>query len=158
MSLSPAQLAILRTLVQGEVSLASARTTGDDGAIAAWLNAPVSPAFIVWKTRVSIADTGQAFNGAEWAGMVTANISRLQCVATYLADGYNAALADIRAMFTDIWSGAGGATTRASLLALWKRSATRAEKALATGTGSDVSPATLTLESLVTNDECSSMR
>ena len=58
----------------------------------------------------------------------------------------NAALADVRQMFNDIWSGAGGANTRTSLLALWKRSALLGEKIFATGTGSDASPATLTYE------------
>jgi hypothetical protein len=67
-------------------------------------------------------------------------------VAQYLAQGYNAALADIRAMFNDIWSGAGGTSTRASLLVLWKRPAKLGEKIYATGTGSDASPATLVVE------------
>jgi hypothetical protein len=36
--------------------------------------------------------------------------------------------------------------TRAALLALWKRLATRGEKLYATGTGSDAVPGTLTFE------------
>ena len=73
------------------------------------LNVLASPAFVVWKGNVSILATGQAFNGVEWAGMTGTNHSRLQTVAQYLAAGYNAALGDIRGMFADIWSGAGGA-------------------------------------------------
>jgi hypothetical protein len=51
-------------------------------------------------------------------------------------------LADRRNAFNDIFSGAGGATTRASLLALWKRLATNAQKLFSSGTGSDPAPAT----------------
>jgi len=52
----------------------------------------------------------------------------------------------VRSGITDIFSGVGGATTRAQLLAVVKRNATRAEKLFATGTGSDASPATMAVE------------
>ena len=157
-NLSAAQIAILRPIVLAEPTLATARLTGDDGAIAAWLNAAASPAFTVWKTNVTITDTGKTFVGTEWAGMTNANHTRMQTVAQWLSTGYNPSLPDIRAMFDDIWSGAGGVATRAKYLAFWKRLASRAEKALATGTGSDAVPATLTFEGLVTGDDCSAMR
>lgn len=51
-----------------------------------------------------------------------------------------------RAFFDDVFSGAGGTNTRAALLVLWKRLATRIEKLFATGTGSDAVPATLVFE------------
>jgi hypothetical protein len=84
--------------------------------------------------------------------MTSANHTRLQTVAQYLAS-YNASIAGIRAMFDDIWSGAGGTTTRAALLALWKRNARRIEKLFVTGTGSDASPATLVVEGPISNEE-----
>ena len=110
------------------------------------LNVLATPAFIVWRGNVTISETGQSFNGTELSGMTTGNQTRLQTIAQYLAAGYNAAKSDVRAMFNDIWSGAGGVTTRANLLVLWKRSATLGEKILATGTGSDASPAALGFE------------
>jgi adenosylcobinamide amidohydrolase len=48
---------------------------------------------------------------------------------------------------------AGGTATRAKLLILWKRLATHAEKALATGTGSDAVPALLTQEGPISYTE-----
>lgn len=148
--LTPAQLQTLRTAIDADPVLA-AYPDNSDGAydMAQFLNQPTSPAFIVWKTNASVKDTTLAFNGTEWAGMTSANHTRLQTVRQWLEDSYDARRADIRAMFNDIWSGAGGANTRTALLAVWKRTATKAEKIFASGTGSDGSPANLTVEGLL---------
>lgn len=157
MALTTQQLQTLKAAILAETdqTFVQYRTDGNNGGMAAFYNAPASPAFVVWKTSASITDTGKQFVGSEWAGMTSANHTRLQTVAQWLANGYNPALADIRAMFDDIWSGAGGASTRTKLLAFWKRvaPATKAEKLLATGTGSDASPATLTFEGNLTADD-----
>jgi len=155
MALTPAQLPVLKAAIAAETdpTFVGYRTANSTGAMADWYNEATSPAFVLWRTNVTIRETGQAFNGTEWAGMTTANHTRLQTVAQYLDQGYNASLADVRAMFNDIWSGAGGATTRASLLALWKRVSSKVEKIYATGTGSDASPATPTFEGRITNDD-----
>ncbi len=134
----------------GTWTLSQAMTVRNDIALTAWENS--ASTFIAWKSSVTIRETGQAFNGTEWAGMTTANHTRLQTVAQYLS-AYSPGLADIRAMFNDIWSGAGGTITRPALLALWKRQATRAEKVFATGNGADATPGTLVFEGQVsTND------
>jgi hypothetical protein len=148
--LTNAQLLTLKAAILNETdpTFVALRNASDEFSMAAWFNENTSPAFIVWKSSVTIRDTGQAFNGAEWAGMTSANHTRLQTVAQYLAS-YNPASAGIRAMFDDIWSGAGGTNTRAALLALWKRTARRYEKLYATGTGSDASPATLVIEGAI---------
>ena len=147
MALTPAQIQTLKTAINADPTL-SAYPNTFDGAydMSVYLEGATSPAFIVWKSLVTITETGKQFNGTEWAGMTSANHTRLQTVAQWLTGGYNAALADIRAMFNDIWSGAGGTTTRANLLALWKRTANKGEKIFATGTGSDASPAVLVVE------------
>lgn len=151
MSLTAAQLATLKADIIADPIL-NAKPNNSDGAydIAAAYNLQASPNFTVWKSLVAIQSTGQAFNGTELAGLTTLNNTRLQTVAQYLPGGYNAALADVRQFFNDIWSGAGGTNTRANLLALWKRLATRGEKLYAVGTGSDPSPATLVFEGLIT--------
>jgi hypothetical protein len=152
--MTPAQLSTLKAAIAANPTWNNQPQDSTGAAlIAADLNALASPAFIVWKSRVSIKDTGEAFNGADWAGMTSANHTRLQTVAQYLTEGYNAAKLDLRDMFNDIWSGAGGATTRANLLALWKRGATAGEKIYATGTGSDASPATLTFEGAISTSD-----
>lgn len=146
-SITSAQALTLKAAIIANPTWAAYPMTSDgyfDLAVA--LNAVAVPAFIVWKGNVTISATGQAFNGTELASMTTANQTRLQTIAQYLASGYNPSLPDVRQMFNDIWSGAGGTLTRASLLALWKRSATYGEKALATGTGTDIAPATMGFE------------
>ena len=148
MALTTAQLATLKAAILADATLNAYTNTsyGNLDMCTQKLNVLASPTFIVWKGNVTMLATGQAFDGTEWAGMTTANHTRLQTVAQYLTAGYNAALADIRAMFDDIWSGAGGAATRGRLLALWKRPALLGEKILATGTGTDGSPATMGYE------------
>jgi len=147
MALTPAQLTTLKNNIIADGTL-NALPNNSDGAfaIAIAYNLPASPNFTVWKTNVSISDVGQKFNGTELAGLTTLNNTRLQTLAVFLAAGVNPSLPDNRQFFDDIFSGAGGTNTRANLLALWKRLATRAEKLFATGTGSDPAPATLVVE------------
>jgi hypothetical protein len=101
---------------------------------------------------VPIQEVGQNFNATELGGLTTANTSRLQCLAQYLSF-INASIASNRQFFDDIFSGAGGANTRAALLIIWKRLASRVEKLYATGTGSDVSPATLVFEGTINHQD-----
>lgn len=156
MALTPQQLAAIAA--DATLNAYPNTTDGNYDMAAQKLNVAASPQFIVWRSIVSIRETGQAYNGVEWAGMTTGNHTRLQTVAQYLTAGYNAALADIRAMFNDIWSGAGGTNTRANLLALWKRPALLGEKILATGTGSDASPATLGYEGNISYQDVQAAR
>lgn len=143
MPLTPAQLAMLKADIAANSDLNSKPNTPDgSAAIADLYNAVAAPVFIVWKKNVSIGAVGDAINATELAGLTTLNVTRLQAIGQYAPSGINPSLADRRQAFDDIFSGAGGATTRASLLALWKRNATRGEKLFATGTGSDASPAT----------------
>ncbi len=127
----------------------------DDGYtdLARALNATASPAFSVWRTNVPIGEVGRAFNGAELAGLTSGNQTRLLTIAAYLSDGVNPSIASNRSFFDDVFSGSGGALTRAALLAIWKRPAKYAEKILATGTGSDGSPGLLTFEGDIAPDE-----
>jgi hypothetical protein len=147
MALDPAFYPALKADILADPVLSALPNYGEGNqTIAAAYNSPASPSFTVWRSLVTITETGKAFDGAEWAGMTGTNHSRLQTVSQWLPDGYNAGLSDIRAMFDDIWSGAGGANTRTALLALWKRLATRAEKLYAQGTGSNAVPAVLVFE------------
>lgn len=159
MGLNVAQQQILKTDIAADATL-SALPNNDDGnqQIADAYNLNASPAYTVWKSNVTITDTGKIFNGTEWAGMTTANHTRLQTVAQWLPGGYNAALPDIRAMFNDIWSGAGGTSTRNALLVLWKRLARRGEKLYASGTGTDTVPSTLTFEGPISATDVSNAR
>lgn len=125
----------------------------DEQAIAAHYSALAVPAFVCYKSNVTIGETGKKFNGAEWATMTSANHSRLQTIAQWLPAGYNPTLQDIRDMFDDVWSGK--PLTLAALLALWKRNARVLEKLFATGTGTDLSPATFVVEGSIGAQEIS---
>jgi len=145
--LTPSQLQTLKADILADPTLSSQPMNSDGAfAIAAAYNLNASPTFTVWRTLVSINEIGDKLNGTELAGLTTANQTRLQTIALFSESGVNPSLADRRQFFDDIFSGAGGTTTRANLLALWKRPATRAEKLFATGTGSTGSPATMTFE------------
>jgi len=141
---------IIAAADQACVDLEASPTNSDLAfAVATLYNAQASPAFTVWKRLVTITEVGDKINGTELAGLSSLNATRLQTVVVLSAGGVNPSLADRRQFFDDIFSGAGGATTRANLLALWKRTARRIEKVLATGTGSDASPATMGYEGTI---------
>ena len=152
--MTPAQLTLLKAAILAETSptFIVFRTAGNETGMADWYNG--ASAFVVWRSAVSIGETGQVFNGSEWAAMTSANHTRLQTVAQYLAS-YRPGIADVRAMFNDIWSGAGGVLTRAALLVLWKRLALRGEKVFATGTGTDVAPGALVFEGQISAQDIS---
>lgn len=145
------QLTILKAAIVADPVL-NAKPNDSDGntEIAAAFNLDAAPAFTVWKTNVSITKVGDNIVATELAGLSTLNATRLQTIAVFSTEGVNPSLADRRAFFDDVFSGAGGTATRAKLLVLWKRLATRAEKLFATGTGSDASPATVTFEGKIT--------
>lgn len=158
-ALTPAQLATLKAAIIADPVL-NAFPQNSDGAfeIAKAMNSTASPNFTVWKTNVSINEVGKKFNGTELAGLTSLNNTRLQTLAMFLAAGVNPSLTDNRQFFDDIFSGAGGTNTRANLLALWKRLATRVEKLFATGTGTDALPATLTFEGSISFQDVQAAR
>ena len=64
MALTPAQLTTLKAAILADPTLsAQPLTSGGAQVIADAMNAAAVPAFTVWKSNVSIAATGQAFNG-----------------------------------------------------------------------------------------------
>lgn len=158
-ALTSAQLVTLKNAIIADPTLNAAPETADGADfIAKEMNKNAAPNFTVWRTVVTINEVGNSFNATDLAGLTTLNNTRLQTLAIYLAGGVNPSLASVRQFFDDIFSGAGGANTRAALLILWKRLATRAEKLYATGTGSDASPATLTAQGALTFAEVQAAR
>jgi hypothetical protein len=152
--LTTQQLATLRAAITADPVLAAEPNNADGHTrIVKALNLDAAPAFTVWRTSVMLSSVGKVFllNGVELAGLTTGNHTRLHTVGYYVGiSPINPSQAGVRAYFDDVFSGAGGVNTRAGLLALWKRLATRFEKLYATGTGSDAAPATLVLEGAVT--------
>ena len=151
-TLTTEQKATLKADILANGDSAALYADGNLSGLAALYNQASSPAFIVWKTNVTITTVGQTFNATELAGLSSLNTTRLTNLALWMPAGVNPSIASVRAFFDDIFSGAGGQNTRAALLALWKRTATRFERVFATGTGSDATPGQLVIEgSLTTN-------
>ena len=155
MPLTSVQLPTLKTAILNDPTMAAlfnptppAVYSSDKGqAIADLFNLQAaSPTFTVWKTNVDIGAVGDNIVATELAGLSSLNATRLQTIGLYSPNGVNPSLPDRRAFFDDVFSGAGGIATRAKLLILWKRLATRAEKLFATGTGTDAVPAVMTFE------------
>jgi len=158
MSLSEQQKATLKTLVQAEPSLTQAVLTGNDAMIAAWLNGASNPAFIVWKTSVSIDEIMR--NGMDWARVDNLTVGKAR-IWDWLGrlGSFDASKANVRAGIDATWVGtAADVAVRAQVYTHCKRTATQAEKALATGTGSAASPATMDFEGAISVEEAGLLR
>ena len=147
MPLTTAQQATLKAAILADQTLNAFPNTSDGNTDMSFiLNANATPTFTVWRTNVSKQVVFSNFEGSAYSGLTTANTNRLIGAGTFCIDGFNPSSADVRFLFDDIFSGASGATTRTRLLALWKRPALLIEKILATGTGTDIAPATMGYE------------
>jgi len=145
--LTTAQLQALKTDIAADPVL-SLIPQNSDGAfeVAQAYNLLAAPLFWVWKSLVSLEDVGGALVASEVEGLTTAENGRMQTFAQFNPSGFSPWRLDHRLFFEGVFSGAGGAATRAALDTLWKREATRGEALLATGTGSLASPAVLEFE------------
>ncbi len=153
MTLTTPQLQTNKADIANNSDLNAFPNNADGNQAVADLYNVVVPAWIVYKTMAKIGEIGNAFDSTELGGLSTANNTRLQTIAMYLAAGVNPSIATNRGFFDDVFSGAGGVNTRANLAVLWKRSATRIEKLFTTGTGTSVSPALLVFEGKVTGND-----
>ena len=159
MPFTPAQLATIATNIAASPDLAAQPSTADGNfEIARLYNLDATPTFWVYKSLVQIKDIGEAFNGAELAGLTTGNVTRLTCIGIFSTLGVNPSRTDVRAFFADVFSGAGGVLTRANLDILWRRPARRIERLFATGTGSTASPGTLVYEGVISGAEVEDAR
>lgn len=157
MALTLSQLQALKAEIVADATL-NAQPQNSDGAfaIAIALNLIFAPAFIVWRTNIPTSDVKKAVVWTEYIGR---SVGEQNAFALMISNGIvNGADANIRQGFGDIFSGLSGVNTRANLTALAKRSATRAEKVLATGTGTDVAPATMNFEGSLTFQDVLSAR
>lgn len=158
MPLTSAQQATLKAGILADPTLNAFPNTSDGNfdMCAQKLNKDASPAYVVWRTLVPLAEIGKAMDGAEAAGLTTANNTRLQVRAAYLSSGENASVAGTRAFYDDVFST--GGVTKAALLIVWKRNALLGEKILATGTGTTLSPATMGYEGFLSPNDVQQAR
>lgn len=123
---------------------------GDAAGVRIWLNTASS--FVVWRTNVTRAEIYHSTSGEgttwNWTTYKNQSASEQNAwVQIFMGDQANFGLANLRAGVDAIFSGAGAAATqRSHISAVAKRAGTRAEQSLASGTGSTVSPGTLSHE------------
>lgn len=142
MNLSTAQLAALKSFVDGDSALTTLRTAGNYDGVLIALDTAASPTFTLWRTDVQAEETGNAWVGTDIDGMSALNMQRLQLLLASAPSGvFDMTRSDRRAGFENPFGTNQNNASRVAMRAAWKRPATVLEKLFAVGTGSDASPA-----------------
>lgn len=154
--LSDAQKQTLKAAILADPVLAALPTNSDgDFEIAAALNLPATPAFTVWQSQLTPEKARQAIvAGAEQLDNLTVG---KRDALLYLAGGtLDCRQANVRSAIDNLCGTQN--TLKASLVAAQKRTASRVEQILATGTGSDASPAVTTFEGTISYQDVATAR
>ena len=165
--MTPQQLATLKTFALADPTAAGYLAAGSDNLLAQWFN--TETAFIVYRTNVSrieiqdSAGTGGAGGAAsEWDWTIYKNQSPSEQGAwrdMFMGDGANFAKIKLREGVAKIFAGSAAANAmRDHILSFGKRPARRVEQALATGTGTSGSPATMAYEGTIDSDVAAAIR
>jgi len=145
--LTSAQKPILKAYIAADATLAAWYATGRMAEeVANALNLPAVPEFVVWKSAVTPDEIMK--DGMDWTQIdnLTVGKARIWEWMTRLG-AFDASKPNIRAGIDAAWVGtAAMLAVRAAVYTHCKRAATRAEMALATGTGTTASPATMGYE------------
>ena len=145
--LTPAQSATLKSYINDTPELA-AQPNNSDGAfaIAAAINQPATPAWVVWRTSVTRREVLQ--NGFDWTRLDNLSVGAARVWNDIFVDGsLNPSKPNVRAGIEAVWKGTSAdLAVRAAVYVHCKRNATIVQKLFSTGTGSDASPATLDAE------------
>lgn len=149
MPLTTGQRQTLAAHIQGDPTLAALPNNPDGHyAAAVLLNLPADPAFVVWRTSVSVDEI--MANGFDWTRVDNATVGKARIWEWMMSRGtLNPSKPNIRAGIDEAWSGAPNAAHRAAIYAHCARPASRAEKLFATGTGTTQSPGTMGFEGQV---------
>ena len=152
MALTTAQITTLAADIQTHAELEAfyLGAANDNVAVRDYYNAADPTAADCWITSMTLAVALKSVNWTEFIGRSQGERDAFRMM--FMVGPIAPSDANIRAGFTDIFSGPSGAVTRAALVAAAKRKMTRADRLFATdGTGTF----TLTLEGLVTSVEAS---
>ena len=154
--------ALLKTAATTEPTIATCISNGNDPCVEAWFNATTT--FVVWRNSVtqdeyqSREDTGTSFDWASTGGFIARSQGERDAWRTMFQPGFvDPSKANVIAAFNNIFSGSGvgAVANRAHLLAVSKRFATNAEKILATGTGTDITPGRMSFVGIVSTNDVS---
>lgn len=148
-TLTPAQIITVRAAACADTATARPMMlAGDANGLSGWLNS--ASTFITWRSDVLAEETGNAWVGTDIDGMSALNMQRLQLLLASSPSGvFDMTRADRRAGFENPFGASASNPSRVAMRAAWKRAATQAERALATGTGTDATPGVLTFSGAV---------
>lgn len=162
MPLTAAQKTLLKTAILADPGVSQLYLDGNTSGVADYLNVTASPAFWVWRTDVSRQDVYTAQNdlpvsGAQtgfWSWTTYKNQAATEQNAwtqMFMGDLANFSRQNVRDGVASIFTGSAAANAqRDHCLAVGRRLATRAEKILASGTGSTATPAVMGFEGAIT--------
>lgn len=161
MALTVTQLQALKLDFDADPVLSIIPNTPDGNyEIAAAYNLAASPDFIVWRTQVSQDEIMQ--NGFDWVRVDNLSVGKARIWEWMFgndAKSINPAKSNVRAGIDEVWKGVqADLNVRAAVYVHCKRVASRVEKLLSTGTGTDADPATMGYEGTITHSDVSSMR
>lgn len=141
------QLPTLRAAIFANPTAAALLSAGNPSGLRAFLNAAASPAFICWRTAVPQDEIMQ--NGFDWTRVDNATVGQWRIWDAMFSNeqrSINPGKANVRAGIDQAWPGSANAQMRVSIYGHCKRTATNAEKMLASGTGSDAVPGAFAFE------------
>ena len=160
MALTTAQLTTIKAHIVASPDM-NGQPMNSDGAfeIARLFNLRASPDFTVWRSNVSANEIGNAWVGTDIDGMSSLNMQRLQLLLASSPQGvFDMSRADRRAGFENPFGTNVNNPSRVAMRAVWKRLASRVEKLLASGTGSDADPAVAGWEGTISYQEVEKAR
>lgn len=143
------QLVTLRAAIDADPVLVQAISAGNINVVVSAFNALASPAFRVWRSDVTQSEIAAVFVWTEVDALPNGKARIWEWMR--LKETIDCGIANNRQGLNDAFSSANG--TKAAVLSVIKRDATRAEKLYATGTGSEASPATLVLVGKITDGD-----
>ena len=158
MALTSAQKQTLATFIASNQTWTAMPKNSDTAYfIAQELNKPEISTYIVWKTSVPVEEIMR--NGMDWTRVDNLSVgkARIWDWMTRLGD-LNPSKANIRAGIDAVWVGTSAdLAVRATVYSHCKRQATVVEKLFASGSGTDSSPSTITLESPISYQDVESV-
>lgn len=150
---TPSQLAALKAVALADQAAVALMESADDIALAEWFNADAPGSYIVWRPDVSIGEANAAMVWTEIDTMTAGKARIWEWMR--LVPVLDFRQGSIRQGINDAFA---GLTTRVNITQAGKRNATRAEKALATGTGNNTTPAFMTWFGSLTYADASLIR
>lgn len=154
--LTTEQQATLKAFVEADPTLSQIPHSYDGAfAIADALQDQATPEFIVWRTSVTQDEIMQ--NGFDWVRVDNLSVGKAR-IWEWLFDNQSATCnpskVNVRAGIDECWKGtAADLAVRAAIYVHCKRPANLLEKLFATGTGTDASPATMTIEGSISYND-----